>query len=394
VASTAIARLLRGCRRDLRVLAVFPQAIYLDVGDDLVTLVTSDGIRHPNALSLNLSSSLRPFWQVRVGQAGRIGNGGLRVGDLEIRVSRWWDPAPMLRASTPDALRAASGITRRRIGAPVDGMLPSGDAGLDGASGGDRDVDLSVRLAGAMAGTLAALAVGDDTAALAAAGGSIGLGPGLTPSGDDRLAGLIAGTLVLAPSLDAGASAGGGAGGGAGVGAACGGGGGGPGHELPGRAAADLARVVATTQRFGRAVAQAAVGRTTSVSAALLVHAALGRLADPATVLVRSWTSSAGLRVASLPAQMQATRNPGDVRDARAFPADADIVRATDRLLAVGSSSGRDLTLGLLAAVDLLTGAHAGSTPPLPAMPRDQARPHRARPAPTSPRTDLAGHPS
>lgn len=341
VASTAIAPLLRGGHRDLRVLAVFPQAAYLSVGEDLVTLVTSDGIRQPNAVVLNVPSNARPLARIFVGQTGRIGNGRVWLGDLDIRVSRWWDPTPRLRATTPARLRAASETTRRRIAATTGGMPPR------------EGVDLASVLAGALDGMLAALSVGDDGAAFLAARGSIGLGPGLTPSGDDQLAGLVAGTLVLAPSLGAGAS------------------------WLP--------SVVAATQRLGLAVAEAAVGRTTSVSAALLGHAALGRLSDPASGLLRAWTSSAGLWVATLPARTQdPIRNARDTRDARnaraASDADADIVRATERLLAVGSSSGRDLTLGLLAAADLLAGAHACSMSPAPAMPQALS----TFPAPTS----------
>ncbi len=347
VASSAIAPLLRGGHRDLRVLAAFPQAAYLSVGEDLVALVTSDGIRQPDAVVLNVPSIARPLARTFVGQTGRIGNGGVRLGDLEISVSRWWDPTPRLRATTPARLRAASETTRRRIAA-TEGRTRRGE-----------DVDLAFALAEALDGTRMALSAGDDAAAFTAARASIGLGPGLTPSGDDQLAGLIAGTLVLAPSLGAGGSW--------------------------------LGPVVAATQRLGLAVAEAAVGRTTSVSAALLGHAALGQLADPATRLVRAWTSSAGFWVASLSARTQdPTRNTRNTRNARnarnarntraASDADGDIVRATDRLLAVGSSSGRDLALGLLAAVDLLAGTHVGSMPPAPAMPQALT----TFPAPTS----------
>lgn len=347
VASTAIASLLGGVHQDLRVVAAFPRAAYLSVGDDLVTLETSDGVGQPNAVVVNAPSTLRPLARIFVGQTGRIGDGGVRLGDLEIRVSRWWDPRPRLRPTTAAGLRAVSEITRRRIEATADGVRPRGDVELEDA--------LAEAPAGTLAaltvGTLAALTAGDDVAAFTAARRMIGLGPGLTPSGDDRLAGLIAGTLVLAPSFGSRTS----------------------GSE-EGGGVADLAvhaEVVAAAQRLGRAVAQAAVGRTTSVSAALLWHAARGQLARPATDVVRAWTSPCGssgfrgFRVASVPAQShdptrntRNTRNTWNTRDA-----DADIVRATDRLLAVGSSSGRDLTLGLLAAADLLTGTIVTSTP-------------------------------
>ena len=294
MASSAIAPLLRGADRAVTVLASFPQAAYLSVGDALVALVTSDGIRHPNAVVLDLPSAARPLERLVTAPTGRIGRHGLSIGGLELHIVRWWDPRPRLRGSTPAALRAASELTRQRL-AEVAGPLaePSHTA-------------LAAALADSVGTVVAALKAGDDVAAFAAARRIVGLGPGLTPSGDDRLAGLIAGTLVLAPSIASASS----------------------GRADGGAAGADS---VGATERLGHAVAAAAEGRTTSVSAALLRHAASGQMADPATALVRAWVA-----------------------------ADRDTVRATDRLLAVGSSSGRDLALGLLAAVELLTDEHTG----------------------------------
>ena len=302
-------------------LASFPQAAYLSVGDDLVALVTSDGIRHPNAVVLGLASTGRPLDRLAIAPVGRIGRHGLSIGGLELHIVRWWDPRPRLRGSTPAALRAASELTRQRLAAVV-GPLPV-----------PSDTALAAALASSLGTVVAALRVGDDVAAFVAAQRIIGLGPGLTPSGDDRLAGLIAGTLVLAPSVASAASV----------------------ASAPSVASAAGADPVGATERLGHAVAAAAVGRTTSVSAALLRHAAAGQMAEPATALVRAWVA-----------------------------ADRDIVRATDRLLAVGSSSGRDLTLGLLAAVELLTDERAG---PSHTAPSHTAPTPTGRTRPTPPRT-------
>jgi hypothetical protein len=287
--STAIAPLLRGPRRKLVVLATFPQAAYLTVGEELVTLVTSDGIRHPNAVVLNLPSSGRPLTGLTVGQAGWVGGERLCVDHLDIRVARWWDPRPRLRSSSSDGIRSASEITRQRVH-ELTGQAPE-------------------MLLSPLATVVMAMQARDASGALTAADRLIGLGPGLTPSGDDVLAGLVSGTLVLAPSI-------------APVGPAV----------CDGREALD--DLIVRVEEFGRAVAASALGHTTPMSAALLRHAARGRFAQPAADLVRAWTASS--------------------------PRDEQIVRATDRLLAVGSSSGRDLALGLLAAADLVT----DSTPP------------------------------
>jgi hypothetical protein len=336
-ASWAICELIRGAERELQVVMRFPQAAYLAAGEELVALVTSDGIRHPNAVVLDIASGRRPLARLAVGRSGRVGHGGLAIGGLDLRVVRWWDPRPRLRTSTLSDLRAASDITRRRL------------RQLDGPATATHDA----MLAGSVTTVVESLVTGDASAALAAAEACIGLGPGLTPSGDDRLAGLIAGTLVLAPSLtptrdpDPDSTVG-------------------P-IRVPRRGPGGEGSVVpvgvaAAAEQLGRAVSAAAVGRTTSVSVALLRHAARGQLAAPATELVRAWTSASSFRVASPRPELQdPTRNGRNGRNGRHDrhrgdePAERDIVRATDGLLAVGSSSGRDLTLGLLAAVELLT---------------------------------------
>jgi hypothetical protein len=265
------------------VLASFPQAAYLTVGEELVTLVTSDGIRHPNAVVLNLPSSGRPLAGLTVGQAGWVGGERLCVGHLDIRVARWWDPRPRLRDSSSDGIRSASEITQQRVH-ELTGQAPE-------------------MLLAPLARVMTALAARDVAAALTAADRLIGLGPGLTPSGDDVLAGLVSGTLVLAPSSV-------------------------PADPVVCDDREALDDLVVRVGEFGRAVAASAPGRTTPMSAALLRHAAHGRFAQPAADLVRTWTASARRE---------------------------QIMCATDRLLAVGSSSGRDLALGLLAAADLVT---------------------------------------
>jgi hypothetical protein len=262
------------------VLATFPRAAYLTVGDELLTLVTSDGIRHPNAAVLNRPSSGRPLAGLTVGRTGWVGGERVCVGHLDIRVARWWDPRPRLRSCSSDGIRSASAITRQRVH-ELTGRAPE-------------------MLLAPLARVVTALETRHGSAALTAADRLIGLGPGLTPAGDDVLAGLVSGTLVLAPSIPP------------------------AGPVAPG----DLADLAVRVQEFGRAVAASAAGRTTPMSAALLRHAAHGRLAQPAADLVRAWTAAS--------------------RD------DDEIVSATDRLLAVGSSSGRDLALGLLAAADLV----------------------------------------
>jgi len=169
--------------------------------------------------------------------------------------------------------------------------------------------DPPAALATPLAAVQLALIGRDADAALAAAARLVGFGPGLTPAGDDVLCGVLSGVQLLAPAAAAADR-----------------------HRASTAAATDVAALAA---EVGTAVADLARHRTTAVSAALLRHAARGEVADPAASLLRALTGH------------------------------GDLVTATDQLLAVGSTSGRDLTLGLLAAVDVVRSVIvAGDHPP------------------------------
>lgn len=284
--STALTSVLRGAPRPVTVLARFPQAAYLTVDGEvaIIALVTADGIAQPNALVLNVPATTRPLAPLSVGLQGHVGGGRLLLGGLDVRAARWWDPHPRLPHCAAHRLQVRTATTRQRM-LEIAGPTPP---------------SLTIPLTALGAG----LERRDLAAARAAADRLIGLGPGLTPAGDDVLAGLLAGVLTL-------------------------------------DAAASLAEDI---RHLGRDVATTAVGRTTSVSAALLAHAAQGQLATPAADLLRTWTSPP---------------RPGDTDR---------VLAATDQLLGVGSTSGRDLTLGLLAAADLITAFFTKDPSPTPPL--------------------------
>ena len=132
---------------------------------------------------------------------------------------------------------------------------------------------------GPLAALRGAVRRADLEAALRTATRLIGLGPGLTPAGDDVMAGTIAGLVLL-------------------------------GHPA--------------AERFAVGVCSLTAGRTTELSAALLRHAAAGRVsAEYAAVL-------------------------------RGLVGERPLLPAVDRLLATGASSGRALALGLCTAIDLV----------------------------------------
>lgn len=181
-ASIALRPTLEAPRRPARVLASFPRAVYLEVRSEsephVIAVVTGDASRLPNAVAL-----CEPLEGVLAGDEGWAGDGTVGVGGLEIGVRRWWDPAPPLSSPDPARLPAALAV--------LDGIHARSprQPGLDPAGAPDA---LS---RGCLAGSLAD--------AVTAAEGLIGLGPGLTPSGDDMLSGLLVALRHLGEAADA-----------------------------------------------------------------------------------------------------------------------------------------------------------------------------------------------
>jgi hypothetical protein len=270
-ASTGVAGVLGGASRPLTVLAVFPRALYATHRDGLLAIESADGAGLPNGVTVSSRSDRRPFTGIRVATTGTVGGGAIVVGDLTIRVVRWRRARPVLGPTTPGVLRRAATDAGGELARHAPPLPP--------------DLADPLRAVGD------AVAAGDaDTAIAAARRGLLGRGPGLTPSGDDVLAGLVAGASSLAAALT-------------------------PPADLLGRTVASL----------GSALADAASEATTAISAALLDHAARGEVAAPAARLLA------------------------------ALAGHGHVAPAVDGLLQLGSSSGRDLTAGLLAAAELVT---------------------------------------
>jgi hypothetical protein len=149
-ASSAVRDLLAGPARSGRLVAAFPRCAYVDVGGRLVALEAADGLHLPCAVTLAVASRQRPLAGLAPGDEVTVGDRRLVVGDLVVEIGRWWAP------SRP---RDATGSVPDAAGVPVP------------APGWDRLVL-----------------------------GLLGLGPGLTPAGDDLLAGLLVG-LSARPDL-------------------------------------------------------------------------------------------------------------------------------------------------------------------------------------------------
>ncbi|TYP84585.1 DUF2877 domain-containing protein [Blastococcus xanthinilyticus] len=225
-ASTGVADLLRGPVRPARVLLSGPAAVYVQVvgergGGDVVGVLTSDAARLPLGCVLFRPSNGRPLVALPPGAPAQVGGGRIVVGDLSVSAAAWWNPRPRLPGGRPALL--PEGVRQLRTALYGEGV-PHSSFTLPGLPTGP---------GGPLAALRGAVRRADLEAALRTATRLIGLGPGLTPAGDDVMAGAIAGLVLL-------------------------------GHP--------------SAERFAAGVCSLAAGRTTELSRALLRHAAAGRV--------------------------------------------------------------------------------------------------------------------
>jgi hypothetical protein len=195
-AAVSVAPAMLGPRRLATVAAVTDHAVYLiteNPDSPAICVITPSAVRVPCALVLGAGA---PVPGVRVGDVGLAGGGELVLGGVAYQPARWWRPS------------------RPRISTPPPAVFPP---------------PLHADTWAAVAGLAYALANGAPLAQPVTA--LLGRGPGLTPLGDDVLAGALV-ALVAAGSP--------------------------------------------TAPRLAAAVLNEAFRRTTFVSAALLWHAARG----------------------------------------------------------------------------------------------------------------------
>jgi hypothetical protein len=256
-ASTALRAALERRRsgQQARIIAVFPSAIYLELPDGaepkVVAIVAADAVRLPNSIVVGAIVRETPFAAVQEHDEAWVGDGCVEITGrvpggslgprprpeapqrLRVRVRRWWEPAPVLNPTTPRRLSETLSILE-----PV--LHAEGSFGLAGHPG---PLELASHCA-----------AGDLARAVDAAERIVGLGPGLTPSGDDVLAGLLV-TL-----------------------------------RLLGGAVPDGAAAVWLADWIGAAVTADAGKRTTALAATLLHCASLGQAGGEVAALLRGLT--------------------------------------------------------------------------------------------------------
>jgi hypothetical protein len=276
--------------RTLTVAAVFPAATYLAdpaTGRVVLSVVTADGVAQPNAVGLRAVRGDRPFAGIRNHDTIEVGDHRVCLPSGSVRITRWWSPRPTLGRVAPHGLAATVGRLQADVAIRTE-PLPD---------------DLSARFCD----LTDAVATGCGQAAVRAVDRLLGLGAGLTPTGDDLVAGCLAATSTLSPVL----------------------------VPRPGLRAASADALLAIADRIG---VRADVA-TTAISAALLRHATLGEVCAPAAQFLRVLAGS----------RSSTRTGPDD---------------ALTGLLRVGGTSGRDLAIGLLAGARLVATAAAADHPP------------------------------
>lgn len=167
------------------------RGIFLRLEGDRIVFLSGESYRGP--LTLNLGGPAHGLDSCQVGESVQVDGGRLRFAgcgvELDYNRATGWEAPPLPAAALPPQERSARLLAVARLvlsdrpGSGLSGLLP-GLLGLPGLPAGKRfPVDLDC-LQAALSGGLWA-------PALAAALPFLGLGSGLTPSGDDLLLGLL-----------------------------------------------------------------------------------------------------------------------------------------------------------------------------------------------------------
>ena len=185
MASLAVRDVLRGPRRPGKVLAALPYAICLEFADvvpepRVIAISPPDALRLPNAIITG------PF-EARASAECWAGEGRVLACGLDIRVIRWWDPSPVFGPLLRARLDHGCSVLARLC---ADGEHAPGLSEADGPG----------RLA-------ACCAVGDLAGAVEAVEHLVGLGPGLVPSGDSMVSGVLLALRLLGGAISGGTRA-------------------------------------------------------------------------------------------------------------------------------------------------------------------------------------------
>jgi hypothetical protein len=246
--------------------AVFPRTWHLRAADRSIVTVTAGPWNGP--LTVRVARRSLEGLSVRPGTAARLRDGALEIGPMRVslELAIAWAPGPHASPLSPAALRKDIAVASERAHVADRGGLGAFTLQPASRDSGGRpsvaDVGISAWLLRGWAEIAAlpdAILLGDAEAMGRQTHGLLGLGPGLTPSGDDVLCGLLSGLSVLGE-----------------------------------RAPVHIPRCASTRMALARA-ALAAADRTTALSRTLLRWAAQGVAAEPLLAVLSTLGSDGSL---------------------------------------------------------------------------------------------------
>jgi hypothetical protein len=190
--------------------SVFPRAANLLLGGRLLTLHARETPCAPNGVVLALRANQKPLAGLQPGMVCLVERGVIIIPAANLRLdlqqSQPWNPRPQLAPGIcpPQRLQENLGLLETYLSAhaAADGL--AGLACLHPETSQEKARTSSRLMQTAWSATQNLLdGITQQRMSLARQGISslVGLGPGLTPSGDDVLTGLIAATLVLGEAV-------------------------------------------------------------------------------------------------------------------------------------------------------------------------------------------------
>ena len=192
-------------------------ALYLAVGGSVLPVVTADAVALPTAVRLGLASGSVPWarcgrqpWGVAAGDVVEVGDGRVTLPGLDVVAVRTWRPARV--RTPPPGVGCSNGRQSSHLSTQLEQAWATGGEPAGGSHDGAWLAD-GIRQALSGVGCRAPPGVGCSDGRLGshlstqlhevdapAVAGLVGRGPGLTPAGDDALAG----ALLVAHALGAG----------------------------------------------------------------------------------------------------------------------------------------------------------------------------------------------
>lgn len=253
---------------EAQVVGTYPGAVYLRRGSSVLPVLSRTALQLPGGVRI---APQEPWFDVRLGDVVRVGVGDVRAPGALLQVRRRVRPPRVPAGVLPAAARDRAERAIEEVLADGPGRGAGSDAAIVAAA-----AEVSTRAGAGLREAVSPL---------------VGWGPGLTPSGDDVLCGLLLGLRATGRT-----------------------------------AAAD--RLATTLETL--------LSRTTALSATLLRHAAEGYAVPQVVQLLHAWHAP----------------DPCDPRD---------LGYHTLAVAAIGHCSGRDLLVGLRAAL----AAHRPAAPHL-----------------------------